>query len=235
MIYLTKERRVLMKEAFKLLKGKSLPAVGITIIYYIVLSCLANLVASIGIPAHFKIISGFVLAGIILIPLTAGYIEFIRLLVFEDLFQKLRFVFKIDNKTGKTIISVLTVTLLIILSTGLGLTAGIYFATKTLPDIRFYVIVLCTAIGVLGALYICFRFWPLIYVLNDKDSKKITFFLKETLKITKGTLKEYLKFILPYFLLFLVCLLPLGLGLLIFFPVFTVDCHLYYMKKRENI
>lgn len=224
-----------MKDAFKLLKGKSLPAIAITIIYYIVLSCGINFTASLGIDVSYKIIVGVVLSAIILIPLTAGYIEFIRLLVFEDLFQKLRYVFKLDNKTGKTIISVSIVALMIFLSVGIGLVAGIYFATKTLPDMRFYVIVLCTVIGIMGAIYLSFRFWPLIYVLNDKDSKKISYFLKSTLKITKGTLKEYIKFIFPYFLLFLVCLLPLGLGLLIFFPVFTVACHKYYMKKREKI
>jgi hypothetical protein len=115
---------------------------------------------------------------------------------------------------------------------------GIFLASFAPAEMRLYVILAFIGIWMALAGYVNYRIWPLFYMVIENPGKSTDFYLSKCAKMSKGRMWEYIKFHLKHLPLFIVCLLPAFLGLLVFYPVYILSKYRYFceisQKNKKN-
>ncbi len=222
-----------LREARVSLKGHYLNAICASMIYYIVAYAIFSIVKAIPVAPVYKYFIGVALVAFIMFPVTAGYIDYFKNRKNYS-FPSPKVLFRFHSGYSAMLLCVLAV--------GLGLVfAFLFFYVVTIlimvavpGAIRFYI--LCAAVFVYALLvvYVLIRFWPLLYLVLEKGRQPFGYYIKECLKLTKHKTKEYIKFLLRFWRLFLICILPLGLGLLVFFPILVTAKVNYFYDLTEK-
>ncbi|MBO5453055.1 MAG: hypothetical protein J6A69_03715 [Clostridia bacterium] len=216
-----------LREARLDLKGHYLNAICASMIYYVVAFAIVRIVMDIPLAVSYKYFIAVALMALILIPVTAGYIDYFKNRKNYS-FPSPKVLFRFHDGYSSLLLCVLCI--------GMGLVfvfLAFYIVTVMAmiaapPLSRIYILGAAVTVYIVFVLYVLCRFWMLFYLVLEKGKKPFTYYLKECLRLTKGKTKEYLKFVLRFWRLFLVCILPLGLGLLVFFPIFATAKQYYF-------
>lgn len=219
--------RNFLREARLELKGDYLNAVCASMIYFTVVSAIVRIVMAVPVITDYKYLIAVALTALIIIPVTAGYIDYFK--NHKDYkFPSPKVLFRFHQGYSALLLCVLCI--------GLGLLFAFlvfYMVTVSVmvvvpPYLRIYILYIAAALYVVLLIYVHCRFWPLFYMVLEKGKQPFTYYLKECLKLTKNKTGQYLRFLLRFWRLFLVCVLPLLLGLLVFFPILTVAKQRYF-------
>ena len=229
--------RNFLREARLDLKGHYLNAICASMIYYVVVYAIAQIVMAVPLIADYKYLIAAALTAFIVIPVTAGYIDYFKNRDTYN-FPSPKVLFKFHQGYSSLLLCVLCIGLGLLFAFLVFYLVTVYIMVAMPPNSRIYILSVSAAFYIALVVYVHCRFWPLFYMVLEKGKQPFTYYLKECLKLTKKKTGEYLRFLFRFWRLFLVCILPLLLGLLVFFPILTVAKQKYFEAlmgiKRED-
>lgn len=222
-----------LREARLCLKGHYLNAICASMIYYIIAYAIFTIVTSVPVAPVYKYFIGVALIAFIMFPVTAGYIDYFKNRKNYS-FPSPKVFFRFHSGYSAMLLCVLAIGLGLVLAFLVFYILTIMIMAASPGAIRFYILCLSVVLYAVLVIYVLLRFWPLLYMILEKGRQPFTYYFKECLKLTKNKTKEYLKFLLHFWRLFLVCIIPLGLGLLVFFPILVTAKISYFYDLTEK-
>jgi uncharacterized membrane protein len=174
----------------------------------------------------------------VIIPLVHGYIRFFINLVNgkEKVNPFILIVPSLEVSPATKIILITTGIILVVLF--MFAVGGIFVTSFVVAEMRLYVILVFLLLWLAFTEYVCYKLWPLFYMVIENPGKSVDFYLNKCVKLTKGRIWEYFILHLKHLPLFIVCLLPAFLGLLVVYPVYILSKYRYFceisQKNKKN-